>query len=347
MAELEACYLPFEGISGHQGAQTLDQSYYDILCIEDLKIRDEDQVVYKWFPHEIECRCIPSATSTGVVHTHRCQRIHSTSLSDDDVEVPCKNLHSRTRSTWMLTDFQDITSVVEGTIVTTFPERWHIGHEDSLLDTVRQSGIRSFLSPEELMGHIIHECATFLDKFKYAGLGVHILDIFESCIATRNKDEPNTKDAKTIEEEAKSIDKEIKLIYEVKDIRDELHLILRVFENQRSVLENLSIILWPGTSDLQKNYREQFIQDCGIEALMKRTERLDTDAERMLNALDYLVQTKQAQSSLAEAELARRQNDFIMLFTIVTIIFVRLFPALLSHRPSPSLALKYTLSTLA
>ncbi len=49
MADLEDLYSPFKGLSGHQGTQTLDQSYYDMLHIEDLQKRDRDQVVYKWF----------------------------------------------------------------------------------------------------------------------------------------------------------------------------------------------------------------------------------------------------------------------------------------------------------
>ena len=49
MADLEDLYSPFKGLSGHQGTQTLDQSYYDMLHIEDLQKRDRDQVIYKWF----------------------------------------------------------------------------------------------------------------------------------------------------------------------------------------------------------------------------------------------------------------------------------------------------------
>ena len=142
---------------------------------------------------------------------------------------------------------------------------------------------------------------------------------------------------------AKSINIEIALIYEVKDICDELHLVLRVFQNQRDVLEKFSNIFWPGTSDSAKKFREQFMQDCGVEALIKRADKLVADAIRTLDAvsklpfvptsipffltfskLDYLVQTKQAQASLSEAEAAGRLNNYIMLFTVVTVIFVRL-----------------------
>lgn len=35
--------------AGHQSAQSLDQSYYTALQVDDLRKRDEDQVVLKWF----------------------------------------------------------------------------------------------------------------------------------------------------------------------------------------------------------------------------------------------------------------------------------------------------------
>jgi hypothetical protein len=54
MAQLEELYSPFEGLSGNQCAQTLDQSYYDMLHIDELKERDKDQVVYKWFLENIK-----------------------------------------------------------------------------------------------------------------------------------------------------------------------------------------------------------------------------------------------------------------------------------------------------
>lgn len=54
MTNLQNLYPPFEGLRGYQGAQTLDQSYYDMLEIEDLSVRDRDQVIYKWFKQKIK-----------------------------------------------------------------------------------------------------------------------------------------------------------------------------------------------------------------------------------------------------------------------------------------------------
>lgn len=45
-----------------------------------------------------------------------------------------------------------------------------------------------------------------------------------------------------------------------------------------------------------------------------------------ITQLNRLVQIKQAQSSLNEAESAHKLNNYIMLFTIITVIFVSAYP---------------------
>ncbi|KAJ8127429.1 hypothetical protein O1611_g6207 [Lasiodiplodia mahajangana] len=242
----------------------------------------------------------------------------------------------------------------DNTVITCCPDRCHTGAEDTLIDSIRQGGIESMHEPDDLIEHILYECATSLDKFRDAGLKAHVLDIFDNRIAKMSDDEvvhfkkfsdkmkeemkstkEKRKDAneKTKDEKeggkrssgrGRSITDEISLLYEVKDVRDELNLVRRVFEAQAGVLEKFSRLFWPGFEEQSKRCRESFLEDCGIKALIDRATRLDADAEKTLEALDYLVQVKQAQSSLDEAEAARLLNNYIVLFTIVTIIFVGL-----------------------
>ncbi|KAH8900720.1 hypothetical protein GQ53DRAFT_130451 [Thozetella sp. PMI_491] len=241
----------------------------------------------------------------------------------------------------------------ENTVITSFPERWHTGVEDTLLETIRQSGVSEFRNPEDLIVHILYECVSFLEKYRDAGLGNHILDIFESSIATRANQEvsyfkkfnASIQGARDREEgQTKSeqhrpkddIDGEVNLIYEVKDIRDELHLIQRVFKSQAAVIDKFSKLFWPGIGEEDKQYREKFIEDCGVGDIIERAEKLDEDANRTLEGLDYLVQVKQAQSSLKEsvaagelnikaleeAKRSQKLNNYIMLFTTISVVFV-------------------------
>ncbi|RYP66576.1 hypothetical protein DL771_007729 [Monosporascus sp. 5C6A] len=221
--------------------------------------------------------------------------------------------------------------------ITSSPDRCHKGSEDTLIDTVRQGGIESMAEPEDLIEHILYECATFLDEFRYAGLGLHVLDIFDSAIAKISDEEVGCFKAfeKQVGDRAKtdktrspsasqSIHNEIRLLYEVRDIRDELNLLRRVFEAQYDVVEKFTRLFWPGSQEESRCCRESFLEDCSIKSLIERTTRLDQDTKETLNALDYLVQVKQAQSSLDEAEATRILNNYIMLFTVVTVLFTPL-----------------------
>jgi Mg2+ and Co2+ transporter CorA len=169
---------------------------------------------------------------------------------------------------------------------------------------------------------------------------VRCFKFFREQIKNREKQKVFNRDA------VKSITDEIRLIYELKDIRDEIHLIRRVFDSQADVLQRFARLIWPGTSDAAKQSRHDYLEECGTRALITRTNRLDENARRTLEGvgceplhrpnplilvsqladtysqLDYLVQVKQAQSSLDEAEASRSLNNYIMVFTVVTIIFV-------------------------
>ncbi|KIX01898.1 uncharacterized protein Z518_07837 [Rhinocladiella mackenziei CBS 650.93] len=452
MASLEDNYPQYEGSSGLQVPQTLDQSYYDTLSTEDLRARDKDQVVYKWFKDIIDRQKPPegnqillepppenrddanvSSESTLEVGRggEKCSGSHKTPLtenfltdlsspksttekldddvnSEHDVKVDVQSPRSpgggprssvkrlRVATTFLtsmsrLSESRRSTSeekkpkhqkigrkekgtmvageslakllmvhqlwlwkLDESTVITALPERWHIGTEDTLLDTIRQSGNDTIARPEALIEHILSECATYPDEFRYAGVGDHILDIFESSIAklshaeakyfkkfyefilkdTANHDsqeDPLSRNDPESRGDPTSINKEVFFIYQVKDILDELHMIRRVFGNQREVVEKFLNIIRPGQSPQDTQYKQRFMQNCRIDAFIDKTLRLEDDAKRILGDLDYLVQVKQAQSSLNEALIAseeakksQRLNNYIMLFTVVTVIFTPL-----------------------
>lgn len=96
-----------------------------------------------------------------------------------------------------------------------------------------------------------------------------------------------------------AIEEEVKLIYEVKDICDELHLISRVVDSQNDVLTKFSNLFWPGTFEGAEKYRRQFMHDCGIEALVERVHRLKENAKRTLDAVSlYSSPQRQARKEL-------------------------------------------------
>ncbi|KAL8380160.1 hypothetical protein RB599_009565 [Gaeumannomyces hyphopodioides] len=245
----------------------------------------------------------------------------------------------------------------ENTVITSHPERWHTGIEDTLLETIRQSGIGEFQEPDDLIEHIVSECARFIEEYRYAGLGEHILEIFENSIATRSNQEVEcfkrliaqlendprnkpdslatavggrSKVVMSSSNEKETIFEETKLIREIKDIRDELQMLGRVFKDQAKIVERFAQLFWPDT-EKDKKIRQQFTDYCGVQNLKARTTRLDNNAHQSLQDLYYLVQVKQAQSSLHEAitatvmsKRAQTLNDYILVFTTITVIFTPL-----------------------
>lgn len=134
------------------------------------------------------------------------------------------------------------------------------------------------------------------------------------------------------------IDSEIKLWTKVKDVRDELDMLRMVFEQQKSVLpglhESLDTILGSkkevasGRSKIQKRlgYHER-----AIDHSIQEVDRMDKQAKRIYDSIRDLLDLKQKHANAFEASYARiqaaetaRQGQTLMVFTIVTVIFLPL-----------------------
>ncbi|KAJ6031135.1 hypothetical protein N7540_001867 [Penicillium herquei] len=115
-----------------------------------------------------------------------------------------------------------------------------------------------------------------------------------------------------------------RLMVEVKDIHDELNILRNLVEDQCHVYS-----LWKGIE--QKN-----IEPKGTEQDAKTnqfsfphlTERLETiktmikDVNSVQGALKSLLDLKQKEATIIEAQTTRGQSDSEMVFTVVTIIFL-------------------------
>ncbi|RYO76773.1 hypothetical protein DL766_005304 [Monosporascus sp. MC13-8B] len=135
------------------------------------------------------------------------------------------------------------------------------------------------------------------------------------------------------------ISNETKLLAEIKDIRDELSIIAVILESQLSALIDfedfvLDEIRGDGnrraadtrTAEIRKRAREQ---RRGIEFRQKDLYRMDNQAQSLYMSLTDLLDLKQKHSNALEARfaadqavIAAKQGQTIMVFTIVTIIFL-------------------------
>lgn len=128
---------------------------------------------------------------------------------------------------------------------------------------------------------------------------------------------------------------ETDLLAEIKDIRDELNMITKVLEDQRNVLPDMEISITDiyreehkSQQELKKRFRDLLKT---IDTHIKDLERMDKQAKRIYESITDLLDLKQKHANAFEARFARdqaagtaRQSQTIMVFTIVTIIFLPL-----------------------
>ncbi|CAI4215214.1 unnamed protein product [Parascedosporium putredinis] len=228
----------------------------------------------------------------------------------------------------------------DDTLLTAIPFRRNEHSSDNLIETIRQGDLGAMENVNDLVKRIVFEAVTFPDEFKWAGLGEHILDIFEEEIALEADKEttffhtfahsdstPRAAANDTIIKDAASS------TLLVKDIRSELRLLRNLFTVQLQVVQDLAKEFWPhddsrytlgASSTARKALREGFIRDSGLHTLIERVDNLDKDASATLVGLGNIIQAMQAQASLKEAESARLMNLILLPFTIVTVIFTPL-----------------------
>lgn len=142
----------------------------------------------------------------------------------------------------------------------------------------------------------------------------------------------------TAAEKLLRIDQEIDLLVEIKDIRDELNMISKVLDDNRQILPDLQAIIrdiyeyQPKRQVVfKKRFRDQLKR---TENYMRDIGRMDKQAERVYTSIIDMLDLKQKHASNTnafEAKFARqqaegsaKQNQILMVFTIVTIIFLPL-----------------------
>ncbi|KAF4631989.1 hypothetical protein G7Y89_g6148 [Cudoniella acicularis] len=129
------------------------------------------------------------------------------------------------------------------------------------------------------------------------------------------------------------IGEETDLLAETKDIRDELNMIKKVLEDQQHVLPTLEMAICDLYREEQRSQQEvkrRFADQLkAITTHIKDIDRMDRQAERIYASITDMLDLKQKHANAFEARFARdqatstaRQSQTIMVFTIVTIVFL-------------------------
>ncbi|CAG8235818.1 unnamed protein product [Penicillium salamii] len=122
------------------------------------------------------------------------------------------------------------------------------------------------------------------------------------------------------------ISEEARLLDEIKDIHDELNMLRTLAESQQLVWQQAF-----QSKDLDSFTHFQFHDTCTPNMILRDIQDMITEAEMVQESINTLLDLRQKQASIKEAEFGRRQaNDtakqanIVLVFTLVTILFLPL-----------------------
>ncbi|KAG4290190.1 hypothetical protein FPRO06_02076 [Fusarium proliferatum] len=346
----EEAYPPFNGINGVQMPQTLDQTSINTDSRSELRCK-ENQVIYRWskkqdsgqekrLPLEWMVRN-PFSSLARLLrkvrrHLESCDNKESAispldrtgrAMGDEraGISTEMQRILKDRRPKWLMVRQLWLWKFNDGTILSAIPSRTNVCMANDLLETIRQSGLNGVYGSDDLVNHILQETITFPDKFLRAGLGEHILDVFESEIAAEADEEATFYNNFAHNDwNSKHANRAISCTWRVKDIRDELQLIRNVFDSQLKVVKQFAKVI--EEQPIQTPEDSNFIPSLKskLEGMMQRIDSMDSEANKTTESLSNITQAMLAQAALKEAESARLMNFIILPFTIVTVIFTPL-----------------------
>ncbi|CEF71957.1 unnamed protein product [Fusarium graminearum] len=344
-------YLPFTGIDGIQMPQTLDQTFNNVESFSGLRSK-ENQVIYRWCEKQAPTRWMQFKHPTnrfkrfllrywpgyqpdedpdpGNAAFDYIRQVNEGDKSSNPTRM--RSIQQEIQPKWLMVRQLWLWELHDGTILTAIPSRDGKCMADDLLETIQNSELGDIFTSDDLMKHIVQQTVTFTEKFRVAGLGEHILDIFENELASEIDREAGFFNSFTRKDwnsryVNNAISEAAGCTWRVKDIRGELRLIDKVFTQQLDVLKEFAPVIGAevGMSpELIKEQEATLIRDSGLEALRERIKRMDEDAATTIDGLSNITQAMLAQASLKEAESARLMNLIILPFTVVTVIFTPL-----------------------
>ena len=319
--------------------RTLDQFYYHAISTDH---RDVDQVVYRY-----------TKKKNKDVKVFMVDQLWMWILSDDLIVTSFPQRWKQPKND----PLNVLDGIIEDMSSKTRPPVKSV-HDLAVLITARCSGVfdrhrvgdedYQFLDMfESSIGEVTNQETELFKKFNTASshaaqwLKSHrqggsrsksLADV--STTATSDEDEQTASNADpSFVDTLLDIGAETALLAETKDIRDELNMISLVLKHQLTILEDLTHALLSelkSRQDRQQEVKKRFRElSKVVEVHLKDVERMDKQAEGIYGSLAHLLDLKQKHANAFEARFARdqaaftgRQGQTIMVFTIVTVIFL-------------------------
>lgn len=325
--------------------RTLDQFYYQSI---DTERRDRDQVVYRYCKEKKRERKIFMVDQLwcwilgdGLIVTAFPQRWNQ---PDNDplnvLDGIIEDMNSKTRPP--VRSVYDLAQIITGRCTGVF-DRHRVGDEDYQFLDMFESSIGSVTDQETALFHEFNTASKTAAKWlKSKRESMRIPTSFGDLAArTVDDDEESSSDESDVQRGSESIfndnlldiGRETELLAECKDIRDELNIIHMILNQQSSLLkDDIPSLVCEEVFDphkrgeIKRRYRDQ---QKLVDLHIKDVERMDKQAESIYQNLLHLLDLKQKHANAFEARFARdqasdtaRQGQTIMIFTLVTIIFL-------------------------
>lgn len=320
--------------------RTLDQFFYHGI---DTKDRDEDQVVYRYC-ERLQKLGIKTEKKVFMVDQLWCfilsselivtcfpQRWHQP--KNDPLNVldgVIEDINSKTRPP--VTSVYDLAMLISSRCSSVFDHN-RLGHEEyQFLDMFDTS-----------IGVVTNRETKLFRRFNAASAAAaRWLKLHRRARSSEDKiadpvfEDKTHKHNTSFVDELLNIDTETELLAEIKDIRDELQMIDKVLKEQKHVIPDLADKMMEelggrrtsAALDIQRKSKEQLKL---IDTHIKDVDRMDMQAEGIYTSLTHLLDLKQKHANAFEARFARdqaelqaKQGQTIMVFTIVTIVFLPL-----------------------
>jgi Mg2+ and Co2+ transporter CorA len=327
--------------------RTLDQYYYHML--ESTHERDIDQVVSRW------ARKVKSAPNHNILMVDQlwlwtCHNRETAAPGEHEMEMLRRRDHNSDRTKARSTDTSRSQYVVS-----CFPTRTgsdqlsHRTLDDLRLHVLDPSSRKRdpIRQPEDLVSRILEICCSVFDRMQDVDW-LRFYQMFEDSVGTiddkesklfrefqrgsnrllelDNNNKYYNESKHALLTDLLDIRTEIALLVEIKDIRDEVNIILTVLNIQRKLVDQMSQPVREETALLRTPVVKNLIL-----ADVNDFTKLDSQARTIQEKLNTLMDLKQKAANAWEAKEARetavaagKQGNTVLVFTVVTIIFLPL-----------------------
>lgn len=328
--------------------RTLDQYYYHML--ESTHDRDIDQVVSRWAHNVaqqprhnilmVDQLWLWKGQKSKVMETGEAE-MEQLRRRDDSSDRARRRSPDRSRGHYVVSCFPNRTGSSEISHRNLDDLRLRVLDPNShKRDPVRQ--------PEDLVSRILETCCNAFDRMQDVQM-LRFFQMFEDSVGTiddkesrlfrdfqrgsnrllelDNSNKYYNEKKNALLTDLLDIREEISLLVEVKDIRDEVNIILTILNIQKNLVDEMSQVPEGEEGPLSRTP----VVNGMIQRDISDFTKLDSQARTIQEKLNTLMDLKQKAANAWEAKEARetavaagKQGNTVLVFTVVTIIFLPL-----------------------